>query len=599
MAFDAAQASVLHDPFAVQRIYEGLHNNPAAPGTMVQLLNVWDGLTALEQTEGMSSLVLRRNRSCVMMTNLGVWLWLDRFIVQQCKNALEPGYAGSSDWIGKLARTIYSMRDARGYIEIDGKQVQSRDFIASDFDPAFPTLTYHYQAPVPRIRNRETEDELKEVEKVSSIAVDIVAAWLKFPTGTEAVDGRRKASVVEILVAEFGPYALLLDHTWKLYTAGKRKIYWETNIGQDSGTDLFKVAARGHPLSVKTSRERETLDALGNLCTSIIQMPIIPKIPHKTNNRAITLPKASTLPKAIMAPLTQPVQDNGAGALRFRKYIREMVSMQMDRIAEEDMTKLHRTVRQLPDKLLPFRELAPSRRRFAGSDSPFSPENILTDEGFFSALIWRGITYSTEFSLTKQMMFKDLEDWKQTLEEERKTHTDPIYFCDTTAYGIANAGRTLDLADEYWEVIKVHKLASFIAKDSNFGEVYTNFFKPGTARFRNFGPLTAFLLTSDYAYHNRVDMPTLDEVAQAVRTINRGAARGLELAGLMKLRKRGGKQNKANLAKISDVQGGVKAAYAILKEEISEADWKALGVDEIVLENTLCKFSKAVKRGLI
>lgn len=267
-----------------------------------------------------------------------------------------------------------------------------------------------------------------------------------------------------------------------------------------------------------------------------------------------------------------------------------------------EYTSLQKVVAEHPDQMLPFRELAPSRVRYSGPDGPFAPDLLYTREGFFSALLWRGITFTTEFSKTNKMVFRDLTDWDETMEKEGQTHHNPLYFCDPGAYGVQNPGRKVGLAPKYDSAVDKHDLAAFLKNTStNFYTVYETFFRPGVTpvRFPHLGPLAAFLLTSDYSYHAAVDKPTLEEVGKAIQHINRGGARGLELAGFMDQREKTPSGKDYIKTTIRKATTGVKEAYDFFQQEISEDDWITLGFDEIVVENTLCKFSKAVKRNLI
>ena len=54
-------------------------------------------------------------------------------------------------------------------------------------------------------------------------------------------------------------------------------------------------------------------------------------------------------------------------------------------------------VQENADKKLPFRNYTPSRLCILEPGGPFSPDTISTQEGLFSALIFRGVTYHTDF----------------------------------------------------------------------------------------------------------------------------------------------------------------------------------------------------------
>ncbi len=76
--------------------------------------------------------------------------------------------------------------------------------------------------------------------------------------------------------------------------------------------------------------------------------------------------------------------------------------------------------------------------------------SLATRPGFFSLLVFRGITFYTDF-LRKNghVYFQDLSDWKSTKLRYAKPES---YFCHMGAYGgSATSQRSTTNADKYWE----------------------------------------------------------------------------------------------------------------------------------------------------
>ncbi|RDB14935.1 hypothetical protein Hypma_016199 [Hypsizygus marmoreus] len=115
---------------------------------------------------------------------------------------------------------------------------------------------------------------------------------------------------------------------------------------------------------------------------------------------------------------------------------------------EDSDDPLQTALRSIPDKLLPFREHAPSRLRMQQADGPFSAEYARTRHGFFSALVWRGVTFGPAFANdhTNSAVFTSLEDWKESV--DACGPQEESYFCDRSAYGMCNPHRTPALVNK-------------------------------------------------------------------------------------------------------------------------------------------------------
>ncbi|RDB14953.1 hypothetical protein Hypma_016200 [Hypsizygus marmoreus] len=90
----------------------------------------------------------------------------------------------------------------------------------------------------------------------------------------------------------------------------------------------------------------------------------------------------------------------------------------------------------------------------------------------------------------------------------------------------------------------------------------------------------------DYVYAGVVAEPTISELAVIVQNINRGARE----------RKEGKIIQKANT---EDVGMGLEFVYELMKEILSPQEQADIGLDMIVVEHTLCKFSRALNRKYI
>lgn len=266
------------------------------------------------------------------------------------------------------------------------------------------------------------------------------------------------------------------------------------------------------------------------------------------------------------------------------------------------MTPTYKAMIDNPDRFLPFREHAPSRIRFRSQDGPFHERVARTRSGLFSALIWRGITFTTGFSLEQKMVFHSLQEFQDEVSEVCHSHPDSGYICNPRAYGIYNKFRSLELAEEYWEATGKHDWPSFVKNHTvPFQVCYQQFFRPGKTpvRFPQIGPLAAYLLTVDYVYAGIVDPPTLDEISGVVRCINRGAASGLEHLGLIGPRVKNKKGQGYSMPNETECLGANRKIQEVLASIISIEEQQRLPVDGILVEHMSCKFSRCVRECMI
>ena len=162
------------------------------------------------------------------------------------------------------------------------------------------------------------------------------------------------------------------------------------------------------------------------------------------------------------------------------------------------------------------------------------------------------------------------------------------YFVNYKAYGTPQGKRSTDLVSSLWTASEVWEETLEELMDSgkcNFIKFW-KFMKGDTGtKFSNVGPLTAYLLVADYVEAGLVQEPTLDELAQLILELNRGALQGLRALGLLPL----GKHHKVTP---SDVLLAVKKIWAYLEETLSGEVKEKIQLSPILLEHALCKYSR-------
>ena len=100
-------------------------------------------------------------------------------------------------------------------------------------------------------------------------------------------------------------------------------------------------------------------------------------------------------------------------------------------------------------------------------------------------------------------------------------------------------------------------------------------------------------------YARIVDPPTLDEISDVVRSINRGVASGLECLGLIGARDKNKCTQVSSMPNVRECCGAVRKIHEVLSSVISIEEQEYLPVDAILVEHILCKFSRCVREGII
>lgn len=215
-------------------------------------------------------------------------------------------------------------------------------------------------------------------------------------------------------------------------------------------------------------------------------------------------------------------------------------------------------------------------------NSPFHPVQGRTRAGFFSALVFRGITQSAPVVRTGNLWFNSLDDF----EELKRDHPEE-WMCKKNALGFPNKHRSTANAGPLWTASKQYERLFTIPKQSfmNCFNFLRSVDQPKKhIKFFGFGPLTAYLLAVDYAYAGFIELPTVDDMACIIKIIDRGGIRGLRLVGALS----GGKSK----ATEDECIHAFRTAYTYLDITLTAEEKSATGFDIFTLEHCLCKLAR-------
>ena len=551
-------------------LQSALTKNPLSTFSLPLIHAGWLGLQSSETVETYSSIALREHRFEIMMTNYFAWYWLDVFIPDQCYTILINGYAGRKYWLVQLVNDVKTMYDLRG---------PTTEFSASKYGIDLNEASYTFNTMRNTFRVAYGTKEARD--RIVRIVMDILQSWLSFPIHRS---GQLQAWFVHVLIKEIGPNVLYLNSIWSTYLNAQNRLFTSESWKLTSFRSVLSLAktASHHPLFEPTSSERSSVDKIAKLIQDFRDGKLI----LDANADETTPLFVDRLPSDLRSVANH--QQN-----QFINFIRDCMAIHLNLPFNIINPKLPEQLQTMTDKLLPFRECAPSRSRIRGDDGPFGNAVIQTTEGVFSALIWRGITYSTPFSMRGRMTFKSVEDFRQARDEFPNESDD--FFCDPCAYGQHNKGRNLSLAPLYMKGLKNNAWPNFV-QDKTLPVPFMEALKffQNSAKFPSLGPLGAYLLTADYSYTNVVATPTSEEVAMILRDINKGAVSAFEVLKLIPPRK-----TKASKATLTDCQAAFTKVIQIVKDVIPAEYHTILHLDAVMVEHLLCKYSRSLRKGIL
>ena len=498
------------------------------------------------------------------------WRWLEVYITRACADILAADPLVGHDWLTTL------VLDVKSYFYF--RSTDPRVFRSTTYSLELTTAT-HTLAP----RSRLPVESKKHDDVIIDSVMLILQHWLEYPTDPVA---KQRACFVHAVATEYGINALYLDGVWEAYLSlnGRAKY-----IGPWRVSTSFKSLRRDeqytkvHPLSDRNSLERTTLQDLADLLIGLgNKSHSIDQVADTSNDDQSVLffERFSPQLKRLACKEMQT----------FISFVNDVVNHQLGRNVQPENPALIQIIRDKPDKYNPFRELAPSRSRLKSLGGPYSKEHVRTTAGIFSAIIWRAITFGTQFAVEGPTVFtscKDFDQKRKAMGEKGKS-----YFCDMSAYGSCNPKRCVENAKTYWESLRDGKWEAFVGtRNVGFMDCYNFFLCPkGPNLFPQLGPLSAYLLTADLSYSGVVEPPTLEEICDTIRDLSKGAANALRKMRLIP-------PTDGNSPATSEAyRQAFKHIHATVLSVIPREKHAMLFVDYILIEHMLCKFSRSYHR---
>lgn len=531
---------------------------------------MFSSLGSLEHINFVNTIRLKKLRACIMLSNGAAWNWLLTLVPNAIRDIVYNGpQPGTCIWLGNL---VASIRDSM----ISGENERT-------FHPEDCGLILDLPRAV-NIRLRSAyelpgeEDPYSWYLLFTRVISDIMEVWLDYPSADKC---RNQGVYVLNLVHTLSTDFLYLDVVWEKYKNLDALAVYSTSMPES-------ITPAEFPLLTPTSDLRKNVQHIARLVEGYVtgQSTVVSRAP----SRVIKCGADSFLDNVRAHQ----------GEI-FKRFVFDCFTFLVLRRNIADK-KLQKWLTVNPDKFSMFRECSPTRINMLKDNGPFSPEFLWTKEGFFSALVCRGVTFGTPFARRGRTLFKSPKDFDAAIAEcpGIKLLTD---YCDQGAYGRNNPGREPGLVPRYWkEVLRSPRPGVTNQEPTSFREFFDFLQPPKASRFPHIGPLASYLLTVDYVYAGAVLPADGDQLARLIYQLDKGPARSLE-----NLAQAYGKSFKYAVEDPTPTMrqnredafvAGFLRADKLVKEAIPLEYHGIVRLDLFTTEHALCKFSRLGHLGI-
>ncbi len=553
----------------------------------------------------LNHLTLVVERRCIMLASVVAWQWLNndcvnviQHVVSHIEDPSQP--ASQKTWLSDLTAHVHRAVVNRAPISLE----------AEDFLPELSNLPNTVN-----ITPRHTHSTSIAAAVCHHVLI-VIRKWLNFPSNTECI----AASFILHVLHTFhhNPDILLLHGLWKPYRSIKASVLgcpsWKKHTAlRISMLDNFVGALRTLPLADASSEAAQLLSKITDavhrcdptlqaVTSGLIQFILPPSLPARDHRTKTLLAQTGLAPNPTVG-LSGGPHEKGLHALK--EFVLELVPLVCAETPSVIWTPLQALVRGDKDRLLPFREHAPSRQRVTSIEGPFHPLNISKAGAFPSALIFRGLLFtSTVIKFHTHGFFEDINDWQLFLDLKGYDQTDKQIsgqFFVERAYGTPQHGRTLNprtYSNVYFE--KEPEWLELLAAYPDTPVPFMDFFtwtqqKTGWfddegkyhrgVRFPLIGPLAGYLLAADMSYTGVVAAPSVEEVGRVIRKNGLGS-----LSGMVSLNLVSGKKDS-----VANVVRATEQIYGVLMDAMSAEVREAIRFDAITVEHVLCKYGRCMR----
>ncbi|TFK63273.1 hypothetical protein BDN72DRAFT_902542 [Pluteus cervinus] len=218
-----------------------------------------------------------------------------------------------------------------------------------------------------------------------------------------------------------------------------------------------------------------------------------------------------------------------------------------------------------------------------------SPVALLSREGLFNILCFRGAFYRSTWAKERLRWFSTYEEWEKYLALTLPGATpeeQEAYFVNKGAYGTPNRHRTLANIKIYWTETQKMGISDW---ESGLTQYRTSQDLVGLStvleQYFNIGKLTGLLIIGDLIHCGLLPIPSIITWAHLIAHVNKGAYKQLETLGMTHRRDDG----TPDIDELAEVLQGLDD---LISENTTEGERTLMDYNIVMLEHALCKFGR-------
>ncbi|KAI0688832.1 hypothetical protein C8Q76DRAFT_788245 [Earliella scabrosa] len=517
--------------------------------------SMWQSYKTMKAASDVAELHLASVRRELMLCNAAAWYWLTQHCAARCRTIVaeliknRAAFKDSDGWLERLCSHVLC--------DLAGRRAGPYQYHAREYLPQLPMESKH--GTVSRPVHLEEDFGPRVCENV---------VRLLRPNNTEMLC---EYFVMYIVAAFKNIDVLLLDGVWQAYRHIKASILGPNSTVKApqlrvSHLHPFAAALTSLSLVTPTSQEAQTMDHISEIierCLPGVKAWTSLLIGRLSTHNDIeedplygapqSFTSVSREPPTAVLPSAPPRTPQDLGLDALVEFALQMLPVALSHPIPHPTT-LQSLAIDRPNHFLPFRELAPCRRRVSSRHGPYHATKVDLPGAFPSWLIFRALLFdSPVMRESTHCYFPDHTAWLAFLEEEgydEGSNAALNRFFNVTCYGTPQNQRRAhgkQYAEDYFNAES--QWTQLLAEHRGTVPFVTAFFwtqgysmthrdemgkpcfrKLANVKFPLIGKLTGYLLAADLVYTGKVPAPMREELALVVRWNELGSLRGLHTA---------------------------------------------------------------------
>lgn len=522
-----------------------------SPSQFLTLRGYSCGLTSVVERVGDAELSLSISRARVMLGHWVVWHFLHWTASQTLDTCLDhySTHLHCACWVKALVK------------DVSGQLLTSKRSITVSFNRVFPALRSSSASNVPDAVVSTVSTKSDSQARFRDLCLSILAQWLGLqPTSTSKAAKPSpnlwdiQGGFIHFLASMHKPALFLLPEVHQLFTTPVP--YGFSRMGTVNGAVLPTIVRNN---LLYADDRAKLLDK-----ASVSLESTAPDIVH-----AVMSCETESDVSQLMPHLGKDVFVCAAS-----NFIRSARPFMDEDLPLNDQCQW---IASSEDQRNPLREHSKSRSIFTNSSS-INLDFLRTRGGLFSTILFRGITYNSDFLFKYQLVaFASLEDWMSATKGIASKK-----ICNMKAYGARPiSGRSKDLASSYWD--KTANWETWLRDNPNpsFTDLHQFIH---TCNFNQVGDLLALLVAEDLYYGGICGGPDPHDFAKEVLKMGKGAFKAFKHFNIL--------PDSTNPSSVQNINAFVDAYQAVLDNLTISGDEDLLP-DIIVFEHLCCKIFRA------